>query len=46
MLKFLLAALIVYAGYQGYKTYTDRGNSVSPLDEFFTAFLNRLMLKK
>jgi hypothetical protein len=46
MINLILAAVIVYAGYQAYKTYTDRGNSISPLDEYFNAFVKRLLLKK
>jgi hypothetical protein len=40
----ILAAL-GYAGYTAYTTYVERGNSVSPLDEYFGAFWKKLLRK-
>jgi hypothetical protein len=38
-------ALVGYAGYTAYTTYVERGNSISPLDEYFAAFTKKLFRK-
>lgn len=46
MFKLLLLAIFIYILYQGYKTYEIRGKSVSPLDEFFEAWLKKVQFWK
>jgi hypothetical protein len=45
ILDLILLALVGYAVYTAYSTYTERGNSVSPLDEYLGAFWKKLLRK-
>lgn len=45
IIDLIILAALGYVGYTAYKTYTERGNSVSPLDEFFGAFVKKLLRK-
>jgi hypothetical protein len=41
-----LLAVIAYVGYSAYQVYVTRGNSVSPLDEYFGEVWNKILRKK
>lgn len=45
IIELIILAALGYAGYTAYRTYVDLGNTISPLDQFVSTFLSKLLRK-